>query len=232
MADSTRSPFGDRPAGDLAATGKQQVEQVVAEAKARTSQLLDEASGTARDRLDSQISQLAGKLDQISGQLDEMAVGVPDSDSGGYATAVARAGSKAAHSLSQRLEDGGLDGLIDDIRRFADRRPAAFCYSTFGVGLLVGRLTRGHLATLIGGAFGVRLLLRRVTRDTDLEERGSGDDSGSSDGPEPTRSQSTDGEAVTQTAASSTPRRPEQPRPLGTRPPGNGTPVTATGRQP
>ena len=149
---STRtSSAGDPPDGTtdqakhqasaVAETGKQQAGEVVNEAKAQTSQLFDEARGRARDRADTQLSQLAGALDEVSGELEQMADGSENAESS-YLTALARDGSKTAASLSRRLDEGGLDGALDDVRRFARQRPVAFLAGALGVGLLLGRVTR------------------------------------------------------------------------------------------
>ena len=149
---STRtSSAGDPPDGTtdqakhqasaVAETGKQQAGEVVNEAKAQTSQLFDEARGRARDRADTQLSQLAGALDEVSGELEQMADGSENAESS-YLTALARDGSKTAQSLSRRLDEGGLDGALDDVRRFARQRPVAFLAGAFGVGMLLGRVTR------------------------------------------------------------------------------------------
>ena len=156
-------------ASAVAETGKQQAGHVVAEAKAQTSQLLDDARGQARDRVDTQVSQLAGVLDTVSGELEQMADGSANAESS-YLIALARDGSTTARRLSQRLNDGGLDGAIDDVRRFARQRPAAFLAGAFGVGLLLGRVTRNADLGEI------------MSSDSDAPEQSSGDSASSSSG--------------------------------------------------
>ncbi len=138
--DSSTAEHAKSQARDVAETGQEQAGKVVQEAKAQTSQFLDEARTRARDRADTQTSQLAGVLERVSSELGEMAEGTSSSD--GYLAALARDGSSTARDLSQRLQDGGLDGALDDVRQFARRRPVAFLAATFGVGLLLGRVTR------------------------------------------------------------------------------------------
>jgi hypothetical protein len=141
-ADDSSSPVHEakQQARDVAETGKQQAAHVADEAKAKTSQLLGEARDQARDRADGQVAQLAGILDRVSGELGEMADGT--SSDNGYMAALARDGSTAAKNLSQRLDREGLDGAIDDLRRFARRRPVVFLATAFGIGIALGRLTR------------------------------------------------------------------------------------------
>ena len=145
-SDSTTDQAKSR-ARDVAETGKQQASRVVEEAKSQTSHLLDEARTQARDRADGQVEQLAGVLDRMSSELGSMA---ETGGSSGYLTALARDGSSAARNWSRRLEQGGLDGALDDVRRFARQRPVAFLASAFGVGLVLGRVTRNaDLKTIV-----------------------------------------------------------------------------------
>ena len=196
--DST-TEHAKQQAGAVAETGKQQAGQVVDEAKKQTSQLLDEARDQARDRAGTQVSQLAGVLDKVSGELEQMAEGSDNAETS-YLTALARDGSKTARSLSQRLNDGGLDGALDDVRRFARQRPVAF----------------------LAGAFGVGMLLGRVTRNADLGEITSSGDDGGSDRTGPS-SAASDLDAPARSARTGAAGRLEH---LDAVPPAGGTPST------
>jgi hypothetical protein len=48
-----------------------------------------------------------------------------------------------AESLTRQLETKEPMDLLDDVRRFASRRPGTFLLLAAGAGLLAGRLTRG-----------------------------------------------------------------------------------------
>ena len=48
-----------------------------------------------------------------------------------------------AESLTRQLETKEPMDLLDDVRRFASRRPGTFLLVAAGAGLLAGRLTRG-----------------------------------------------------------------------------------------
>ena len=146
---STAEELTERARG-VADTGKEQAAHVVDEAKSQTAELLHEARSQARGRADGQVSQLAGVLDTLSGELRAMADGTSHSD--GYLTTLARDGARTAKDLSERLRTGGLDGALDDVRRFARRRPVAFLAVAFGVGLAAGRVTRNApLGEIVSG---------------------------------------------------------------------------------
>lgn len=128
-----------RQAEQVADTGRQQAGEVVAEAKTQTRQLLNDARNQARDRAEGQVSRLAEMLNQVSGELEAMADAGSESNT---LSALARDGSSTARDLSRRLQDDGLEGALDNVQRFARRRPVAFLAAAFGTGLALGRITR------------------------------------------------------------------------------------------
>lgn len=123
----------------LAATGKQEAGKVMEEVRSQTSNLLGEAGHRARDRADSQVGNAARLLGDMSDELDRMAAA---STGSGPAASLARDGATAMRSLSRRLDEGGLDAAMDDVRGFARRRPVVFLAGAFAVGMLAGRLAR------------------------------------------------------------------------------------------
>jgi hypothetical protein len=53
---------------------------------------------------------------------------------------------------AERLESGGLEGVLRDVSSYARRRPGMFLLSAAGVGFLAGRLTRAARAGSDGGS--------------------------------------------------------------------------------
>lgn len=123
-----------------AETGKRKASDVVDEAKSQTTQLARTAGEEARERADGELDKLAGALGRVGDELDEMADGSKHPD--GYITALARDGARTANQWSDRLQSGGLDGALDEVKSFARRRPATFLAATLGVGLAIGRVSR------------------------------------------------------------------------------------------
>jgi hypothetical protein len=130
-------------AKELAESGREELSKVTGEVRNQTSKLLHDAQGTARERTGTQVAQLASTLGSLSAELDDMAAA---SHGEGVLAMLARDGATAMRSLSGRLERGGVDGVMADVRGFARRRPMVFLAGAFTVGLIAGRIT--HSADL------------------------------------------------------------------------------------
>lgn len=79
-------------------------------------------------------------LDDFSQQLHTMADTSDQPDA-----RVAEFARSAADTLgrgAQRLNDGGIDGLLDDVKRLARNRPAVFLLGSIAAGFAVGRLVK------------------------------------------------------------------------------------------
>lgn len=125
---------------DITRPGSHDAGGVVDEARRHTSKLAGETGDRARQHADEQLRRSAGFIDQLGGELEDMATNSSRQD--GYLVALARDGAQSARDLSRRVEDGGLEGVLDDVTRFARRRPAMFLAASFAVGLALGRVTR------------------------------------------------------------------------------------------
>jgi hypothetical protein len=149
-------------ASALAGSGVDEAARVLQEVRTQSTRLMGDARSTARERAGVQFAHLATTLQDLSGELDEMSrTARPD----GTLAALAHDGASAMRQMSRRIEEGGLDGTLHDVRAFARRRPLAF----------------------LGGAFAVGLLAGRVMRNTDMGAVGSGarEPDGRSDGGSP-----------------------------------------------
>jgi hypothetical protein len=142
-SSATASAGGEESAGRVsrvAETGQREAGRVVDEARTHTARLIGETGDRARDHADQQLGRAAGAIGQLGDELEDMASSTSHPDS--YVAALARDGAHGAHQLSERLQRGGLDGVIDDVTRFARRRPGTFLAGSFAVGILLGRVTR------------------------------------------------------------------------------------------
>lgn len=139
----------------VAATAAEGAKDVVGEAKreatdvARTAQdearrMFGEATGELRTQADSQTDRLAGGLRTVSSQLQAAASGKP-LDEGMVRDLAEQAGARV-NDIAERLSSGGIDGVVDDVTRFARRRPGLFLASAGAAGFLAGRLLRGAQA--------------------------------------------------------------------------------------
>lgn len=123
----------------IAETGKEEVAKVASEVKTQTSKLVGDAGSKVRDRADSQLGAAASMLSDMSGELDRMA---SSTSPGSSMASLVGDGARMTRQLSDRLQQGGLDGAMRDAKTFARRRPAMFLAGTFAVGLMAGRLMR------------------------------------------------------------------------------------------
>lgn len=127
-------------AREVTDTATHEAGRIVDEARMHTSRLVGETGERAREHADEQLGRTAGVIEQFGAELEDMASHSSQPD--GYLAALARDGAQSARQLARRLDDGGLDGVLHDVTRFARRRPGAFLAASFAVGLALGRLTR------------------------------------------------------------------------------------------
>lgn len=127
-------------ADDVAQNAKAEARGVASDAKDQAADVLDKSRVELRERAGEQAKALSSTLGDLAGQLDTMADGSDDPEA-----QVARLAKSAAGQLQKsadRLDDGGLDGLMDDMKRFARNRPGAFLLGAVATGFAVGRLAK------------------------------------------------------------------------------------------
>ncbi len=129
--------------GQVAQTALDQARQVAAETGRQARDLLGEAQGQARDQASAQQQQAARQLRSVADELHAMAANGGQS---GLATEVARQAAERMHGAASWLEQREPADLLDEVRRFARRRPGTFLIGAAVAGLAAGRLTRGLAA--------------------------------------------------------------------------------------
>ncbi|MBA2531588.1 MAG: hypothetical protein H0V23_05705 [Nocardioidaceae bacterium] len=136
-------------AGNIAQTSKESASQVAGTAKEQGQQVLSEATSQARNLVGETRSQIgqqanaqqeraAGSLRSIGDQLDNMVANSED----GLAAQLVQQASDQVKQVAGWLENRDPNGLLDDVRSFARRKPGAFLLGAAGAGLVAGRLTR------------------------------------------------------------------------------------------
>ncbi|WP_432546878.1 hypothetical protein [Kineococcus sp. SYSU DK004] len=130
-------------AADVAGTAKEQAATVVAEAKDQAVGLLDqlrqqvdEQTGTQRDRLAAFLRQAGQELRQMGDA----------SEGSGAATQLVRQAGDRASAWGSTLEAHEPQELLEQLRRYARRRPGAFLLGALAAGVVAGRVTRGASA--------------------------------------------------------------------------------------
>jgi len=127
----------------VASVAKEQVSEVAAEASAHAKDLLSEGLTEIRGQLGSQQKRLAQGVHALADELGTMA---SKSDKSGPLTDYAKQLSHRGGELSHWLENAEPSEVLDTVRDFARRRPAAFLGAAALAGAVVGRLTRSLAA--------------------------------------------------------------------------------------
>lgn len=129
-----------RDARELADTAREQVSELSQEVVAQGQGLLEETRTQLESQANTQVEQLAQNLRRLGAQTQALAEGRPSEAGGlpGYLENV----SGRLEGWADDLEVRGVDGLIDDVKTFARRRPGVFLLGATAVGFGVGRLVR------------------------------------------------------------------------------------------
>ncbi len=161
-------------AGDVAGSAKSEARSVAQDAKNQAADVLGTARSELRNQAADQAKTLSSTLGDIGRQLGDMA-----DNSNEPEAQVAQLTRSAADTLTQRAERidrEGIDGVVDDVKRFARNRPGAFLLGSVAAGFAIGRLAKHadlkHSAEQAKGEI-----------DTDrLEPEAASDDADSDDG--------------------------------------------------
>ncbi|HEX5512756.1 MAG TPA: hypothetical protein VFX41_13675, partial [Actinomycetales bacterium] len=124
----------------VAGVAGEEAQNLGQEAKEQAKDLMEGFRGQVQEQSGAQKDRLVDMLRQFSNELQQMA------DSGGtsgLANDVVRQVSSRARDLYQGMENREPGELLDEVRRFARRKPGVFLFGAAAAGVLAGRLTRG-----------------------------------------------------------------------------------------
>jgi len=148
QAASTAADEGKHVAGvakeevkNVAAVAKGEAANVAGEAKAQARNLLGEAKSQVGEQAVTQRDRVVGTLQSFSSDLQKMARG--EAAEGGMAQELLRQVADRAQSIGSQLENRQPTELLDDVRRYAQRKPGAFLLGALVAGALAGRVTKG-----------------------------------------------------------------------------------------
>jgi len=129
----------------VAQTAKDEALGVASEAKNQARDLVGEARTQLRDQASTQQNNLAGWLSSMSEELRGMAdrTGEPGQ---GVASSLVNQASSRSGDLADWLQRHEPADLLDEVTRFARRRPGLFLVIAGAAGLVAGRLARGLAA--------------------------------------------------------------------------------------
>ncbi|WP_111766765.1 hypothetical protein [Nakamurella deserti] len=130
-------------AKDVAGTAKEQVSQVTGEAKKQAKDLFGQTRSELTEQASTQQQRVAGGLHSVSDQLRSLANGEAQQ---GPTTDLAHQAADKVQEIASFFENRDPGQLLDEVRRYAQRRPGMFLALSLGAGVLAGRLTRGLTA--------------------------------------------------------------------------------------
>jgi hypothetical protein len=134
---------GKQAAGEVAQGAADKAKDVAAETKLQARDLLGQARTQLQDQASSQHRDLAHNVRAAGDELAAMAASV---DQPGPVTDLVDNAGRRAHSLATWLDEREPGDLVEELRRFARRRPGAFLLGALAAGVIAGRLTRGVVA--------------------------------------------------------------------------------------
>ncbi len=124
-----------------AETAKQQAGEVAGEAMTQARQLLDQTREQVTAQGQAQQEKAASGLHSLADELSGLVSGNVQQE--GLATDLARQASERVRTAADFIENRQPAELLDEVRRFARRRPGTFLLGAAAIGFLGGRLTRG-----------------------------------------------------------------------------------------
>ncbi|MDV3220379.1 hypothetical protein [Intrasporangium sp.] len=127
----------------VAQTAKDELGNVTATATDQMRRLMDQSRSELTEQARSQQQRLSGSLRTLTDELDAMA---GQGDQQGVAHDVVRQVSQQARALGDWLDGNEPGAVLDEVKRFARRRPGTFLAVAAGLGFLSGRMTRGLTA--------------------------------------------------------------------------------------
>jgi hypothetical protein len=122
----------------------EQAKAVASEAKRQLDQVVTQGREEVRQQMDQRNAQMAEQLRTLSQQFSALAQG--NTSEAGPLLGYVNDAQTQVQRLAMRLESGGPQGVVDDISRFARRRPGLFLISAMGAGFLTGRVLRAGAA--------------------------------------------------------------------------------------
>ncbi|TRW45955.1 hypothetical protein [Georgenia yuyongxinii] len=127
-------------AQETVGVAKDKAMETVGEARSQARALFDQSRSELADQASSQQQRLAGGIRSFSSELSSMASGEVQEQ--GLANDIARQVSSYLGRVGDWLEDREPGDVLDEVSRFARRRPGAFLAIAAGLGLVAGRVAR------------------------------------------------------------------------------------------
>lgn len=126
-------------AKDVLSTAKAEAASVVGEAKFQAKDLYHQTRRELTDQASTQQQRLAAGLHSVGDELESMASG---SQGNGLAGDIVQQISGRVSAAATWLQERDPGSVLDEVKRYARRKPGTFIFAAAVGGILVGRLTR------------------------------------------------------------------------------------------
>ncbi|WP_426733314.1 hypothetical protein [Glutamicibacter sp. 2E12] len=130
---------GQESATHVLDSAKQEASMLADQAKDQATHLWDELGSDLKEQTSAQQRKVAANLRDIS---DEFRAMLDQSSASGTASMLVDQASHHSGQAADWLEQREPHDLLDEVKGFARKRPAAFLGLALGAGLLAGRMTR------------------------------------------------------------------------------------------
>lgn len=130
-------------AKDVLGTAKAEASTVVGEAKSQAKDLYAQTQRELKEQASTQQQRIASGLRSVGDELGSMA---SNSSGTGVASDLVQQVSTRLSSAATWLGDRDPGSVLDEVKRFARRRPGTFILGAAVIGIAVGRLTRALAA--------------------------------------------------------------------------------------
>ena len=127
-------------ASNVAGTAGEKARDIKEQAGSQARGLVVEARQQVRGRMEQETERAGGVLSNAGSQLQALAEG--RTDEAGVFGEYAQQAAQAVNRWADSVQDRGLDGLLDDLRSVARRRPGAFLLGAVAAGVIAGRFGR------------------------------------------------------------------------------------------
>ena len=128
-------------ASAVASTAREEASHVADEVRNHAEEMLHEARGQVRQQAEQQSEKLGTGLQRLGDQFRALGEGRPE-DAGPVRDYTNRM-ADAMEQMGRRLNDRGLEGNMEELQRYARRRPGVFLMGAAAAGFAASRLGRG-----------------------------------------------------------------------------------------
>jgi hypothetical protein len=135
-ADATRAE-----ASHVAETATDQARSVAQEAKQQARSTAHQVQDDLRSRANEEAAKFAQTLHDASRQMRQMAESTGGEEQS-FASSLVGEGAQAAERFASKIDEGGVDRVMADVRSWARRNPGGFLLGAAVAGFVAGRVAR------------------------------------------------------------------------------------------